>query len=153
MDIRPAAAPDLPAIAAIVEAAYSPYIPRIGKKPGPMLDDYAALIGAGRVSVMVEAGRVLGLLVLLPMEGHMLLDNIAVAPDAQGRGVGKRLMIAAERAARAAGHDEIRLYTHEKMVENVAIYTRIGYRETHRIREKGFDRVYMAKSLGASPNT
>ena len=42
--IRLAASPDLANVEAIVRAAYSGYIPRIGQEPGPMLDDYAALI-------------------------------------------------------------------------------------------------------------
>ena len=44
--IRPADAADLPAVERIVRAAYTMYIARIGKPPGPMLDDYAALIRA-----------------------------------------------------------------------------------------------------------
>ena len=39
------------------------------------------------------------------------------------------------------------LYTHVLMVENVAIYRRLGFEETHRVTEKGYDRVYMAKDL------
>jgi hypothetical protein len=34
------------------------------------------------------------------------------------------------------------------MTENIALYGRIGYAETHRATEKGLNRVYMAKPLG-----
>ena len=40
--IRPAKAADCAAVEAIVRAAYSIYLDRMGKPPGPMLDDYAA---------------------------------------------------------------------------------------------------------------
>ncbi len=53
----------------------------------------------------------------------------------------------AETEARRRGYDHIRLYTHVLMTENIAIYRRAGYVETHRIAEKGFDRVYMTKNL------
>jgi hypothetical protein len=43
--IRPAQPADRAAVEMIVRAAYSPYVARIGKPPGPMLDDYARLSG------------------------------------------------------------------------------------------------------------
>ena len=112
-----------------------------------MLDDYAALIGGGRVHVVARDDVVQGLLVLIPQDAAMLLDNVAVTPEAQGLGLGRVLMKFAERAAIAAGYPAITLYTHETMVENIVLYQRIGYAETHRIEEGGFRRVYMRKPL------
>ncbi|MBE9637749.1 GNAT family N-acetyltransferase [Salipiger mangrovisoli] len=145
--IRRAHPADLGQIEAIVEAAYSPYIPRMGQKPGPMLDDYAALIAAERVHVAEIDGEVVALLVLLPQQDAMLLDNIAVSPRAQGKGLGRALMDLAEAEARAAGFDRIRLYTNLLMTENLVLYPRLGYREALRVREKGFDRVYFEKPI------
>lgn len=151
--IRPAGPADLAAVEAIVEAAYSPYIARMGTRPGPMLDDYAALTAAGRLEVAEVAGAVAGILVCFPEADHLLLDNIAVAPAAQGAGVGRALMQHAEAHARALGLPEIRLYTNVLMTENIALYLRIGFTETHRVVEKGFSRVYMARALPpASPS-
>ncbi len=144
--IRPAVVDDLPAIAAIVEAAYRPYVARIGREPGPMLDDYAALVGAGRVHV-AEHGVVCGLIVLIPEGATMLLDNVAVHPDHHGQGIGGRLLGFAEETARAASCAAIRLYTHELMAENFARYRRLGYVEMHRAEEKGLRRVFMRKPL------
>jgi len=138
---------DRPAVEALVASAYGRYVPRIGRKPGPMLDDYGALILQGHVHVIAFAGALQGVLVLLPLPDAMLLDNIAVAPSAQGTGVGRRLLQFAEQTALKAGFRLIRLYTHELMAENIALYSRIGYVETHRVEEKGLRRVYMAKGL------
>jgi hypothetical protein len=82
--IRLAGLEDRPAVEAIVQSAYAPYLPRIGRKPGPMLDDYAARIDAGQVHVIESDGAIHGILVLIPRQGSMLLDNIAVRPGAQG---------------------------------------------------------------------
>src|SRR5438045_6561273 len=99
--IRRARAADLEAVEAIVAAAYSPYVDRIGKPPGPMLDDYAALIEAGMVSVLQDdSGAITALVVLLPQPDHLLLDNIAVRPEPQGQGLGRRVTEFAEAEAR-----------------------------------------------------
>ena len=147
--IRPARPEDRAAVEAIVAAAYARYIARIGKPPGPMLDDYAARIADGAVSVFEEAdGRLAGIIVLVPKPDHLLLDNVAVRPDRQGRGIGRALIAFAEAEARRAGFRELRLYTHVTMVENIALYTRLGFAETGRGREAGYDRVFMTKWLG-----
>ena len=147
-DPRPATTDDLAAVQAIIDAAYAGYAPRIGRKPGPMLDDYAGLIADRRVHVLERGGVVRGVLVLIPLPDAMLLDNVAVDPALKGTGLGRALLTFAEEAARAAGYRTIRLYTHERMVENIALYTRLGYAETHRAEEKGLKRVHMAKPLG-----
>jgi GNAT superfamily N-acetyltransferase len=146
--IRLAGPPDRPTVEAIVREAYSLYIERIGKQPGPMLDDYAALIAAGAVSVIEEPDRTIaGVVVLLAKPDHLLLDNVAVRGDRQGKGLGRRLIEFAEAEARRLGHSELRLYTHEKMAENVALYKRLGFVETGRGREAGYDRVFMVMRL------
>ncbi|WP_282362710.1 GNAT family N-acetyltransferase [Pseudomonas sp. PS01300] len=146
--IRPATAHDVAPVQALIEAAYALYIPRIGAKPGPMLEDYAALIAQGRVEVFEEQGRVLGVLVLIAQADGLLLDNVAVSPAAQGRGLGRQLMAHAEARARQLGLEVVRLYTNEAMSENLGLYERLGYRETHRAVQAGFRRVFMEKRLG-----
>ncbi|WP_348981010.1 GNAT family N-acetyltransferase [Bosea sp. 117] len=145
--LRAASRDDLRSVQEIVRAAYSHYIARIGREPGPMLDDYAALISEGRVQVAERDGVVQGFLVLVPQDDAMLLDNVAVSPEAQGSGLGRMMLEFAERAAVAAGYHAIKLYTNEAMTENVALYARIGYQETHRAEEKGLRRIYMRKTL------
>jgi GNAT superfamily N-acetyltransferase len=145
--IRPAVAADRAAVEQIVRLAYSPYIARIGKEPGPMRDDYAAQIAAGTVSVAAVDGAIGGLIVLIDEADHLLLDNIAVAPALQGRGLGGALMRFADNEARRRGFAELRLYTHVLMTENIARYRRLGWEETHRATVNGYDRVYMRKAV------
>ncbi len=145
--VRPARAEDLAAVSRIVRAAYGNYVERLGKPPGPMLDDYARRIRDGTVWVIQDGGAVAGLLVMEDADEALLLDNIAVDPAAQGKGLGRRLMHWAEAEARRRGYAAVRLYTHVLMTENVALYTRAGYVETGRVQEHGFDRVYMSKAL------
>lgn len=145
--IRLATPPDEPAVRSVVAAAYGHYVARIGKPPGPMLDDYARRIAGGQVWVVDEAGVVAGILVLEDQPDALLLDNVAVRPACQGSGHGRTLLAFAEAEARRRGYHTIRLYTHRLMTENQALYRRLGYVETGRATEKGFDRVYMVKAL------
>ena len=145
--IRPAAATDAAAVHDVVHAAYRHYTARIGKPPGPMLDDYPARIANGQAWVLEDAGSIAGVLVLEEQSSKFLLDNVAVRPDCQGSGFGRALMDFAEAEARRRGWTEIVLYTHVLMTENQALYRRLGYVETGRISEKGFERVYMTKTL------
>ena len=145
--IRPARAGDVPAVTALVAAAYGIYIPRIGRPPLPMQDDYAELVGRGLVHVLEQDGAVLGLVVLVREPDCLLLDNIAVAPSAQKQGHGRRLLAFVEETARAAGFETIRLFTNVAMVENIALYGRRGYEETHRVAEPDLHLVHRAKRL------
>ena len=146
-EIRSATTEDLAIVEDVVREAYEIYVGRIGKSPGPMLDDYAALIDTGAVSVSEIDGRIAGIIVLLEKPDHLLLDNIAVRRKAQGQGLGRRLIAFAEAEARRRGFRELRLYTHVMMVENIALYMRLGFIETGRATEAGYDRVFMTKHL------
>jgi ribosomal protein S18 acetylase RimI-like enzyme len=145
--IRAATADDVSAITQIVGQAYRHYIARIGKPPGPMLDHYAARVLEGAVWVIEEGPAIVGISVLLPTTDYLLLDNVAVSPARQGLGLGRRLLAFAEAEAVRRGYCEIRLYTHQTMAENQRLYASIGYEETGRGTEAGYDRVFMRKQL------
>jgi ribosomal protein S18 acetylase RimI-like enzyme len=152
--IRPASGADVPVLREIAMAAYERYVPIIGRAPAPMTADYATAVQAGQAWLAAGAdGAALGLIVLIRHPGFLLLENVAVAPAAQGRGVGARLLAFAEEQARALGLAEIRLYTNEAMTANLAYYPRHGYTETHRAQEDGFRRVFFAKQLGGQAGT
>lgn len=145
--IRLARSNERDAVAACVDAAYEKYIERIGKKPAPMLADYGVLIAAGAVSVIPGDDGVRGVVILMPRTDHLFLENIAVHPREQGKGLGRILMDFVERRARAAHLGEIRLYTHERMTENIPFYQQLGYEEVERRVEDGYARVFMRKML------
>lgn len=145
--IRAATVADVSAIAEIVDQAYRHYTIRMDKPPGPMLDDYAARVSEGAVWVLEEGDALAGIIVLLPTTNYLLLDNIAVSPARQGLGMGRQLLAFAEAEAVRRGYQEIRLYTHQTMVENQRLYASIGYEETGRGTEAGYDRVFMCKQL------
>ncbi|MCW2738162.1 GNAT family N-acetyltransferase [Nocardioides sp.] len=148
MHVRRATAADAPRLSYVAEQAYSAYLPRMGgKRPGPMDTDYAAAVTGTEAWVASVDGEVVGFLLLVAEDDGMLLENVAVLPSHAGRGIGRALLVLAEERAVGAGHSRIRLYTHETMVANQALYERIGYVETCRATAHGFTRVFYEKTL------
>ncbi|MEV6133013.1 GNAT family N-acetyltransferase [Streptomyces violaceusniger] len=149
--VRPATPADVDAVEAVTDAAYRPYVARIGVRPAPMDADCAADIAAGRV--FVTGDPVVGVLVLVAEPDHLVLESIAVHPDAHRQGVGRRLLAFAELHARALGRPEIRLYTNAHMWENQEIYPRYGYEVTERRQDGAYDRIHYRKRIpGATPD-
>lgn len=146
-EIVPAAGGDAPAVTACVRAAYAHYVARIGREPAPMTADYEALIAAGEVWLIRAGDDVAGVLVLRPQPPALLVENVAVAPGFQGRGLGRALMAFADAHARAEGLAEVVLYTNERMTENLRFYPALGFTETGRALQDGFARVFYRKAL------
>lgn len=146
--LRRATAADTEAITNLVTAAYEGYIPLLGRTPIPMLADYGAAVLTHEVWVLVDsAAAIVGVIELIPQVDHLVIENVAIAPDHQGRGLGRRLLQHAEADARSRGAPEIRLLTNERYTANIAMYERYGYVETHREPHLGTDLVHFRKTL------
>ncbi|SCV34420.1 related to acetyltransferase, GNAT family [Fusarium fujikuroi] len=144
-----AQASDVPSIQSMVNAAYEKYTPRIGKPPAPMTADYPSLLTTHDIFTLRIAQSPVGALVLQhePNSEAVKIENLVVDPSAQGRGYGKVLMRYAEDFARSRGSNALELYTNVKMFENLGLYLKMGFVETARREEDGFERVYFRKEL------
>jgi N-acetylglutamate synthase-like GNAT family acetyltransferase len=145
--IRQARAADHAAVMACIRAAYAKYLVRMDKEPAPLHADYQALIARGVVFVLPDAGGVRGVVVMMPHEGSMFVESVAVAPCCQGQGLGTLLMAFVERQARAQHLGQIRLYTNEVMTENLRYYQQRGFEEEGRQVQDGYRRVFLRKIL------
>lgn len=144
-DARQAEASDLPRLREIVDQAYSRYLPMMDRPPAPMIHDLAPDVEAGRV--WVAGSPAVGLICLVNDGDALLVENVAVHPTAQGRGIGQALMEFAQTRARESGIRTLRLYTNQIMADNVRFYSHLGYREVERRVEDGYSRVFMEKQL------
>lgn len=145
--IRIASRDDSEAIERISKAAYTKWISRIGREPLPMQVDYSMAISKHRFDVLEINGIIVGLIETVPKDGYLLIQNVAVSPDYQRKGVGRLLLAHAEHVAKASGFEELRLYTNELFEGNVSLYQNIGYSVIERSPIKGGVKVDMMKLI------
>lgn len=147
--VRLATAGDLLRIGTVIERAYAPYVGRLDRPPAPMVRDYAATVDQGLV--WVTGDPIDGLISMTTADGSLLVENVAVDPARQGRGIGRRLLTFAEDEAKRRRLHRLTLYTNEAMTENLLLYAHLGYREVRRATEDGYRRVFMEKLLPLEP--
>ncbi|MER8487825.1 GNAT family N-acetyltransferase [Mesorhizobium australicum] len=144
---RPAETADAATIRNIVRAAYAKWVPVIGREPLPMRADYDKAVAEHPFELAVEDGRLVGMIETTLADDHLWIENVCVAPEAQGRGIGRLVLERAETKAREAGRPELRLLTNGAFEANVSLYKRHGYTID---REEPFMNgvtVYMSKRL------
>lgn len=146
-ELRLAEPNDSDAIRHCARHAYQKYVERIGREPAPMIADFEDQIRQRRIWVLEDDNRLCGYAVFYPQDDRMFLENLAIDPSMQGRGYGRQLMDLVEREAVRSKLTGVSLYTNVLMHENLELYRALGYQETDRRREDGFDRVYFLKRL------
>ena len=77
-----------------------------------------------------------------PVRRPLYLVDMAVRPDAQGQGVGRRLLAEAARLATAWPADAIRLDAYDAPAGAGGFYAKCGYREVGRVTYRGTPLIY-----------
>lgn len=117
-----------------------------------MTVDYQTMVATtDQAWVLIDGAEMVGLIVTIVESDHLLIENVAISPAAQGRGHGRLLLGYAEQLARGRCLPQTRLHTNAAMTENLAFYPRMGYVEVARRSQDGFDRVFFVKDVGATP--
>jgi len=112
-----------------------------------MIADFDDQVSKGIVSVALNKDELVGYVVCYLVADNMHLENVAVLPKYKGQGIGKQLIQYVEDQAIARGVARVELYTNEMMHENLAMYPKLGYKETERKKQSGFSRVFFSKRL------
>ena len=99
MDMRRAEAGDAPAVRALTRQAYAKWVPLIGREPKPMQADYDEAVRKHRIDLLHVDGKLAALIETIDEPDHLLIENVAVSPDFQKRGLGAKLMAHAEALA------------------------------------------------------
>src|SRR5260370_36673911 len=127
-DLRRAVASAVAGIRTLTREAYAKGVPLMGREPKPMTADYAEAVRNHRIDLLHVVGTLAALIETIPEVDHLLVENVAVSPAFQGRGIGRKLMAHAEQIAASLGHGEIRLYTNKLFAENIELYRKLRYR-------------------------
>ena len=131
-EIELATTSDAATVAKLVDAAYSKWIPILGRKPTPMTANYEDLIALDRVYKVCEGIELIGVCVIWTEKDALYIDNLAVHPDHQGRGIGDSMLQFAELKARERDLNRLTLVTNEKMEYNQIYYRKHGFNELRR---------------------
>jgi ribosomal protein S18 acetylase RimI-like enzyme len=122
-------------------------VPLIGREPKPMTANYDEAVARHRFDLLYVDGTLAALIETIREPDHLLVENVAVSPSFQGRGLGRKLMVHAEALARELGFGMIRLYTNQRFAENIALYRKLGYRVDREEDVKVGVVVHMSKRL------
>ena len=148
LHFRRAGENDAETVRALTHAAYAKWVPVIGRRPKPMNADYEHAVRAHLVELAYLDGELAGLIELIPAADHVLVENLAVAPQHQRKGLGRRLVARIEALTRARGLTMVRLYTNKAFTSNLEFYQKLGYaiEREEKIKSGGF-LVHLAKTL------
>ena len=147
VSLRLATADDAGSIRSLTREAYSKWVPVIGREPLPMTADYEEAVRKHRIDLLHVDGRLAALIETVPEDGYLLIENVAVAPAFQNRGLGRRLLAHAEQVAAEQGLPVIRLFTNKLFAANVQLYRKVGYRVDREEESRLGITVYMSKSF------
>jgi GNAT superfamily N-acetyltransferase len=147
MEFRSANPWDADTVRDLVRAAYSKWVPILGREPMPMKADYERAVRQHQIDILLVDGGIVGLIETMLNSDHLWIENVAVRPESHGKGLGRRLMAHVESKAIEAGYAEARLLTSAAFEANVAFYTTLGYVVDRREPFMGGTTVYMSKKL------
>ncbi len=152
LGVRTAGVEEEKALLALLDLSFTPYVRALGREVTPVAyQRLSDALARGDVRVAIEGDAILGFASLVPHGDALEVDLLAVAPEAQRRGIGRILLDDAEARARAAGLARLELHTAAMFGHLLRLYASAGYRETHRgLPSHGadaFERVYFEKRL------
>jgi ribosomal protein S18 acetylase RimI-like enzyme len=135
--VREAVPGDFPDIAALSVAAYE-VVGQLdaGEDYRTALADVAGRASEGQILVADDGHEVLGAVLLVRLgsayseiagPGEAEFRMLAVAPHAQGRGIGERLVRACLDRARAAGADRVVISARDFVEAPLRLYARMGF--------------------------
>ena len=147
VEIRSAVLADAASIRVLTRTAYAKWVALIGREPLPMQADYERAVAEHTIDLLIVDGALAGLVETILRPDHLWIENVAVAPEQQGRGFGRLLLAHAERRAIQAGRSEIRLLTNQAFAANLELYARRGYTVNRTEPFRGGTTVHMSKRI------
>jgi len=136
----------------LLRNAFTTYVTKLGRRQTPNAYDWLPVAPAeGRVYGFWDGTSLNGVLITVRDSAGWTLEQVAVAPECQGSGIGSQLIGHVEVEARRHGVRHLYLDTAAMMTDLLRLYRRLDFEEQRRgLPEHGRDgheRVYMRKRL------
>lgn len=147
VEFRRARPADAETVRELTRTAYFKWCAVIGREPLPMTADYDKAVRRHWIDIAFVDGLPAGLIEMVPRTDDILIENVCVDPDRQGRGLGRTLVARAEETARRCGHKTVRLYTNKLFAANLRFYGDLGYEIEREEGFRGGTIVHFRKSL------
>lgn len=90
--------------------------------------------------VALRDGRLAGCVFADRRDDCLYIGKLAISPDSQGKGIGRRLIHDVEAIARTQGLVALELQTRIELTGNQTVFKRLGFHETARTAHAGFSR-------------
>jgi len=145
--LRPATIDELEFVGNCARSSYQQYVRDIGREPAPMVADFGRHLKRNELFVVCLDDQLCGYIVWWLTDDALHIDNVAILPSHRGKGICRKCFDLLTTKAQDAGKSALKLYTNEKMYGNLQMYPKLGFTETHRKSEHGFQRVYFRKSV------
>lgn len=85
-------------------------------------------INEGKLFEINENNKRAGVIQIIECEGYYEIKNIAVIPELQGQGIGKKALRFVERISYDDGAQIMKVGTANSSISNIAFYQKAGYR-------------------------
>jgi len=151
--IRRGTPDDVAAITALTRAAYAKWVPLIGREPLPMRVDYFDAVARHRFDLLFIGSVLAALIETVLRSNDILIENLAVPPNFQKRGFGRKLIAHAEDLAARAGLAYVRLYTNSRFRDNLRLYGFLGYAVEREEALNGGVAIHMLKQMASTPGS
>lgn len=129
--VRTATADDVGQLPALQVAAGARFrelgMDLVADGPAPRSAELAQAQAAGHLLVATVEGTVVGFVRVRVLDGALHVEQVSVAPGWGGRGIGRSLMLAAERLASGQGFSRMTLTTFRDVPFNGPFYARLGW--------------------------
>lgn len=128
--IRPYTSTDAPAFHDLNMQWLTAFFAVEAKDEATFSDPEAYILAPGGTIFMADwDGKTVGCVALLRMvDGAYEVAKMAVAPDAQGQGIGRRLLTAAAQWARERGALRLYLESNSRLAPALRLYEAVGFR-------------------------
>ncbi len=135
IDVRPAAVADRAAVVKVLQRAFADYDGRLQPPPGALGETEASVrahLKHGSSALAFIAGEPVGAMFIERKGDALFLSRVSVVPEKRGSGITARMAALAEEEARRQGVATLTLRVREVLAQNLALFERLGFRETGR---------------------